>query len=171
MGKADGATRVLALAAGGLALLVSVGSVGPWLTAVLAPAGGVSVGGLEGDGRVTLGLGLVAVLLVAVVIAEPRALLWVPWVLALLFAVVVVVGLSNWDDLGLVPGVVGVGAGTVLAGQPIAVNLGWGLFVLVFSAMSGFVVSLVLGVRGAISRRAAAKAAGRPDRDRMLPGA
>lgn len=113
-----------------------VGSIGPWAT-----GGGHSMAGTEGDGRITLALAIVAAL--ALTVRAVRTHVWavaVPMVAAVVILVVAIADLANLDAL--------LGA----LSSFFTVSIGWGLWLLLASAIGLAVSAFALTIGTASAR-------------------
>jgi TRAP-type C4-dicarboxylate transport system permease small subunit len=112
------------------AILVVVGSIGPW-----AGIAFITANGTEGDGRITLVLGLAAGVAALVSFARPRdrRILAIP---AVLFAVAAGIGIYDWNNLDSIVTINDIEIPFV------DVEARWGLIVMTLSACVGAVLSV-----------------------------
>ena len=124
------------------AALVIVGSLFPWARMWAEEFVGqdvdiIYISGMNGDGRVTLGLGILAAILVLWTILRRRSSTWSTVVHSTAIVILVVVGLVgvfNWSELDDISGV-DLGVKYLRYGfQP-----GWGLILLTVSGFTGAV--------------------------------
>lgn len=120
------------------ALLVCIGSFGPWAKVLF-----VSAGGLDGDGWITLVAGLAALALLAVyarAASRPRPA-WPLLVVLVAGAIATAVGLYDWVNIE-----------TAIDDELFsdAVSVGWGLVLVTFAG-----ASLVLAAAVTLARRSA----------------
>lgn len=120
------------------ALLVCIGSFGPWAKVLF-----VSAGGLDGDGWITLVAGLAALALLAVyarAASRPRPV-WPLLVVLVAGAIATAVGLYDWVNIE-----------TAIDDELFsdAVSVGWGLVLVTFAG-----ASLVLAAAVTLARRSA----------------
>lgn len=118
------------------ALLVVVGSLGPWVRVLF-----FEVSGTDTDGVITLILGLIAGALLLVRIARPDERRWLLVIIAPCFLVSAAIGICDWVNLERVPDT---GEENPLQ---ISVQIGWGLVVMTISAMVGSLLALSLILR------------------------
>ncbi len=113
------------------ALLVLIGSTGPW-----AKVWFITVSGLDGDGKITAALALICGGLLAYRAAKPATSRWIPAVAAAAFAVCLIFGLYYLVDL----------QSFINEDQAeddlFIVQVGWGLYVLVLGALGGIAASI-----------------------------
>jgi hypothetical protein len=123
------------------ALLVCVGSIGPWAKVLF-----ISVGGLDGDGWITLIAGLCALALLAVYVRgtqRPRPV----WPLGLLLIAGVIAGGTGIYDWAQIESVVGDTSEDALFDLGSAVSVGWGLVLVTLSAASLVAATVVTAGR------------------------
>jgi RNA polymerase subunit RPABC4/transcription elongation factor Spt4 len=117
-------------------LAVIVGSIGPWATVTAAFFGQIEVGGLSGDGKLTVWGGVIAGVLMLAVCANPRRAGFA--VLAALSLLLVAgVGIYDWMNVS--------DAAREAEGQRFAaaVGVGWGLVLVTFGGVIGTVCAIV----------------------------
>jgi hypothetical protein len=113
------------------ALLVVVGSLGPW-----AIVQGEAISGMDGvgggDGSLTFTFGIIAGVLAGLLVWQPWRRGWVPGLIFLSFVLIALVGFDDWSDVGRTADEVAVEA-----------RVGWGLPLLSIAAGIGvaFVVA------------------------------
>ncbi|RIK43771.1 MAG: hypothetical protein DCC58_09140 [Chloroflexi bacterium] len=114
------------------AVLVVVGSIGPWATIFLG-----SISGLDGDGRLTFFLGIVAGIVALLRIAQPTRRRALAWLAAGVFTVAAVISIYDWSNLQ-----------QVADSSSIAIiRVGWGLQLTAIAAVAGALVAFVAAVR------------------------
>ena len=127
--EVEGVTVLPAYGAAASAVAVAIGALGPWAK-VTTIFGSVSVDGLSGDGRLTLTLALVALVVACWMVARPtfgKAIAGV-----LLFGAIALTGLyDTWHvaerpDVGAAP-----------------ITVGWGLVLTVIGGLTGVVASVL----------------------------
>jgi hypothetical protein len=111
----------------GAAVLVCMGSLGPWATISF-----LTVNGTDGDGVITLILGLIAGTM-ALLQAAGRGI-WAPIVAAVCFSLSALTGIIDWADLERTF------EGSFFGNT---VSVGWGLVVMTFAAAAGAILSFV----------------------------
>jgi hypothetical protein len=120
---------------GASALLVCVGSIGPWANVLF-----VSVGGLDGDGWITLVIGLAALALFAVYVRSPKR----PrprWALLLILLAGVAAGIAGAYDWSNIQGIINEGQNeeNLFASS---ISVGWGLVLVTLAGFSLAVAAL-----------------------------
>jgi hypothetical protein len=140
---------------GFLALLVFIGSVGPWASVFI-----IDVSGTEGDGVITLMLALAAGSL-AVVLASRPMIRWTPWAIGGCLLASAMIGVYDWLNIRSV------------AGDPetfVNVTVGWGLVIMTLASMAGVVLSgLAILQRSGVNRQPARVGAGAAGREPEEP--
>jgi hypothetical protein len=130
----------LSLAAAACALLVVVGSVGPWVTLNMgAGRGSVELGtvrGTTGDGQLTLALGLVAAVAMLLRARWPARWRWLAWAAPVPFVLAALAGGYDWWHLRRIAAV------SFLKGMDFTTNVGWGLVVVTLGAAAGGILAL-----------------------------
>lgn len=120
------------------AVLVLVGSVGPWVTAF----GFIEVSGTEGDGMITLVLALVAGLLIGWRVASGSR--WPRFLAGLAFLAVAGIGVYDWSELERN---IDEADEDVRAFVDAAVSVGWGLVLTTFAGVAGLIVTVLDAAR------------------------
>ncbi|MGH2586889.1 MAG: hypothetical protein ACRDJE_18400 [Dehalococcoidia bacterium] len=110
------------------AALVVVGSLGPWAEAL----GFLTVNGTDGDGVMTLVLGVGAGAAMTPLVVRPRQRVWLAAIAALCFLLAGTIGLYDWVNFTRMV------SETQVRGL---VSLRWGLPLLTVSAVVGLIVS------------------------------
>jgi len=121
----------LPLVASVCALLAIVGSMGPWARALF-----VTKNGTDGDGVLTLLLGIAALVVSGVRTARPDQWRRAGWVAVVSFGLAALIGAYDWSNVSDVAGQTGG-----------LVEVGWGLVVMTLAAVAGGVCALIDMVR------------------------
>lgn len=119
------------------ALLVVIGSFAPWARVVF-----ITVNGTDGDGVLTMILGIAAGIGAVVRIARPAAHRWLAWMLLVLFGLAAAIAIYDWANLSRVTDDDAI----------FKIEVGWGLPVLALSALAGAVLALIQGIRPVAAR-------------------
>ena len=112
------------LIAGGL---VTIGSFGPWARVFI-----ITVDGTDGDGALTLILGLIATVVALIALLRPSRRLRSPITLFVCFGLSALIGVLDWSDLSRV----------AEDEERVAIEVGWGLVVMTLAAAAGAILSL-----------------------------
>ncbi len=127
----------------GAAILVIVGSFSPWVT-VSVFFGTVEVNGMDGDGKITLGCGLGAMVLLAVHLFARSHPTWTAFLATAAFLLSGIIGAADWSDLN-----------DLLATSNeddldfgVLARVGWGLQVMTIASFAG---ALLAGIQGIFS--------------------
>lgn len=107
-----------------LSILVCVGSMGPWASVLF-----FSVAGTEGDGVITLIIGVVAALIAGFSLTRPSNGKFL--VMALLLGGAALIGIYDWAELERL----------VDSTDPFRIEVGWGLVLMTVAAGAGCVLS------------------------------
>ncbi len=114
------------------AVVLGIGSVMPWGENIAG-----TVNGLDGDGVITLGIAIIAIVLLLI----KKVPLWIPLVLGVLAAAIGIIDLSNMSDVNQE-------LGLELEGNPFAelakVEVKAGLYVLIAGAI-GLIIGPIVG--------------------------
>ena len=113
-----------------LALLVFIGSFGPW---AVADEFGISAGGTDGDGSITLVLALIAAAPAAWKLFRGGARRWVTWVSAVAFALAAIIGIIDLIDINNLD--------EEAQAADISLSPGWGLIVVLIGSLAGAAVT------------------------------
>lgn len=109
-----------------LSVLVVVGSFGPWATVLF-----FSVSGTEGDGVITLIIGIIAAVLSGLSMGSPSNVKFV--ILGVLHSIAMVIGIYDWSELeSVIDEANGAGVGA---------SVGWGLVMMTLCAGAGALTS------------------------------
>lgn len=134
----DSRQKLFPYAAVAMAVLLFLGSIGAWATVDIANLSATE-SGMDGNGGITLALGLVAGASVIFMLMKRDAPNWVVIVPLVAFGMAVFVGLYNWADLqnGAADN-----AGVAAAnGVDINYSVGWGLVLVTLSAFAGLILT------------------------------
>lgn len=114
------------------ALGLIIGSFGPW-----AKVWVVTTGGLDGDGKITIVLGILALVGIFSRVRQPNGRSWITYGLVAAFGIAAAVGAYDWNTVGDAIG--------ALEDNPFAANasVGWGLQLMTISAVVGTVLGFV----------------------------
>ena len=124
--------------------MVVADSLGPWITAQAAFVGSFQVSGMDGDGKISLWCGIIAIGLLGFLVASPHSA--VLGFLALLpFTISALVGYFDWNDVSS-------RVGEIDANVPLRASVGWGLQAVTFGSLAGMVFSVVQAWQGLESR-------------------
>lgn len=138
------APRTISLTPGYLgiaaAVLVIVGSLGPWVTATLPFVGAFTVSGTDGDGKATLCCGILAGALIAFLVTSNQSGVWLGIIAGIGLGIAAVVGIVDWGNISDEIS----SSDQDLEGL---VRVGWGLQVMTISAIVGAVLSIVQAVK------------------------
>jgi hypothetical protein len=118
------------------ALLVIVGSLGPWATVV-----GSTISGMDGDGSLTLTFGVLAGVLAGILVWQPWRRGWILGLILLSFLLVALVGVSDWVDIGRIVDEINIDA-----------SVGWGLQLMTVAGCIGTALAFVQYRQGRRSR-------------------
>ena len=134
-GRAD-MRRNLVIGTGIAAIVIIVGSVLPWATVSLGDLS-ESVGGMDGDGAITLVLGLLlgAFAVYAYLRGAPRGLAWAAAVVAAIVAVVAIIDIADVSSL----------SGDL--GDLADVSVGFGLWLVLIGGIAGTILAAALALR------------------------
>lgn len=126
----------LAIAA---AVLVIVGSLGPWVSMVAPYFGSLTMSGTDGDGKLSLGCGLAASVLLGFLVTSHRSGVWLGLLAAIAFGIAAAIGIYDWQNLSEA-----VGADDEVA---VFARVGWGLQAMTLGAITGTILSITQAVR------------------------
>lgn len=124
------------------AVLVIVGSLGPWVSLVAPFVGSLSVSGTEGDGKITLGCGIAAAVMLAFLVTSNQSGVWLGLFAGIALGIAAVVGIVDWGN---------VGDEISTSDQEFQglASVGWGLKVMTVGAIVGAILSIVRGLKAA----------------------
>lgn len=134
-------SRTAGFLAIGAGVQVVIGSLGPWVSVQAAFLGSMSVSGMDGDGKITIVCGVIALTPLAFLVSSPDRR-WMGVVAALVLGLCALIGIIDWQD-------VNDRTATVDDDTPVFARVGWGLQLVTLGGAAGAIMALVQ----AMSRR------------------
>jgi hypothetical protein len=125
----------------GAAVLVIVGSFGPWVT-VSVFMGTIEANGMDGDGKITLWCGIGAAVLLAVYLFSEAHPTWTAFLATVVLLIAGVIGAMDWTDIN---------DRLAFADQEdlaidVFARVGWGLQVMTIASFAGALLASIQGI-------------------------
>lgn len=123
------------------ALLVVIGSLGPWISITAPFVGSLSINGTDGDGKISLCCGVIAMAVLAFLVTSNQTSMWMGLLAAVALGIAAAVGIHDWQNVGDKI------AKTTDEDFDVFVRVGWGLQAMTVGAIVGAIFSLLQAVK------------------------